>query len=287
MVMDEDRRRLDMRKRKVTLILVACIVLCVIGCGVVAAFDGDESKEQQSETEAESEPEVRGDAEAGFTDDVMIGSDVEIETETESQKESEIASEDPSIFERPEGVVKVGTDFLEEEDMSWATSKEETEEYMDVELNGEDSYVIDLFPWVYPYDYSCYIQDFQQTEDGTYQLVILPIIFISETETERLKAYGIEDFHESYMIIEDQTETVTLELTEDTSYYVINWDHSRELDKRSKNRSTESFVCELKDGALFYRYMRTTYGEGFARYPMFINLNEDGTVKEVIELCIP
>lgn len=252
-----------MIKRKLSLFVLMLMVLGMVGC------KGDEYPgvvEPETNVETELESEIR----MGVT---------EAKTETEAETEGIFDSQ------KPEDVVKSGADFLEGVDLGWVKSGEETDEYMDVELDGEDSYPIEgIFDDIYAKATVCILQDLQQTEDGTYQLVVLPVTFVFSNETERMKALGYDpdNFDGYYELILNYSETVTYALSEEALFYVSNVWENRELAKRSKNHRSIGY-CELDDPVLFFQFMIEMYGTKVDRSSqlMLLNYDEDGKVNVV------
>lgn len=157
----------------------------------------------------------------------------------------------------------------------------------DEKAEKQDATYEEFYSWNYEFDYDFYLKEFvgNGQEDGG--IVIDPICFITEDEKDLLEKYSIDTSADlSYYVVNETVETVEIPLSPDTEFLVINWNHDTELLKNSINKDDEG-LCVLKDAAYFYEYMRTQYGEGLENYPLFLELDENGAAKRIVELMLP
>lgn len=78
-----------------------------------------------------------------------------------------------------------------------------------------------------------------------------------------------------------------LPLSETTIFWIINWYHSTELIHNSVVSSEDGYVCGVTDPALFCNFLEEEYKDYLKSLPLFLNLDEDGKVSEIVELWLP
>lgn len=78
-----------------------------------------------------------------------------------------------------------------------------------------------------------------------------------------------------YYIIDDSEEIIQLNITDETEYQFIDWgnDYTEMGSDRTISTTDESFFIDYLDD----------YGDMANQYPLFIWLNEDGTVERLME----
>lgn len=137
------------------------------------------------------------------------------------------------------------------------------------------------------FDYECYVQGIYTPTEGANGLIFIkPIEFVTESESEEIEKYDI-DFEngEYYQVVELEEDVVALPITTETEFLIVNWEHDPELVEHSV-RGDEQGLDALQDAGYFISYMQKSYGEKLSTYPLFIQMNEDGTVKSVVELML-
>lgn len=132
------------------------------------------------------------------------------------------------------------------------------------------------------YDYVFYFRGFYLSNNGEAdQIYIDPVEFVWNWETERWLAWGnsVEDGPYCEQRNEKE-EVISIPLTENTEFYIYN-DNDPVLYKiceRSNGRE-----CMTRDPETFLYYVQSQFSNCAEQYPFFMILNEDGTVKYVIE----
>lgn len=158
------------------------------------------------------------------------------------------------------------------------------------ENSNSESYMIDHYPYVADYDYEFYLKGIYLSADGKNdQIYIHPIDLVFETETEKLKEYGITDEGVTCYEHEYTDELLVLPLKPETQFHIINWQRNPEMARQSLNHPdpTLGCICALDDPFAFFEFMSDDYGAHLAVYPLCLYLDEDGYVETLIELCLP
>lgn len=153
------------------------------------------------------------------------------------------------------------------------------------EMYREGAFV-GLFAGSFPFDYDCYVQKYEKTDEDTGLLYVTPIEFVWEEDMEDRETYRLNDddfYPTGYVIIDDTKESIGLKTNSDTRYLLINWRHDHALTDVSDNKSADSVYCVISDPEYFMSYFSGEYGDNYNHYPMFIVMDEDGYVKLVIE----
>lgn len=132
------------------------------------------------------------------------------------------------------------------------------------------------------YNYVFYFRGFYLSNNGEAdQIYIDPVEFVWNWETERWLAWGNSVDDGPYCEQRNEKEEViSLPLAENTEFYVYNDNDPvlYEICERSNNRE-----CMTRNPEIFLYYVQTQFDNCAEEYPFFMILNEDGTVKYVIE----
>ncbi|MCM1186073.1 MAG: hypothetical protein NC251_03320 [Lachnoclostridium sp.] len=236
-----------MRKRFQTVILLAFICF-MCGCAY-------RQEEENSLDESDISIQTQQSAETG-------GETKENVPNTESSKgAAQNAESEAKDVELPEG--------LSAKDEIW---------FLGENANAGFNFAVD------EYDYVFYFRGLHLSCDKEKaQIDIDPVEFVWNWETDRWLAWGNSVDDGPYCEYRNEKEEViSLLLTENTEFHMCNFDHDPILSEIC-DRNQDGWENVTTNPDVFMYYLRTQYSDSMERYPFFMILNEDGTVKYVIE----
>lgn len=125
-----------------------------------------------------------------------------------------------------------------------------------------------------------YIQQFSTEDD---YIVVRPVEWIIPKDEKRIEELGLDlerDLICGYYIKDWGFSEMKIPITEDTEYHFIDyWHEYLELEKQG--------LCTITEEEEIFISNWEKYASMMTKYPFFVELNEDGTLKLISEKVIP